>query len=80
MASRIDEILEFLAMDGDFHSIEEVSTALNISYHVCETVATFLAKYDLVQYEHLKIKINPKIRDFITATSSKPVIELTPTE
>lgn len=80
MASKIDEILEFLALNDDFHSIEEISTTLNIPLNACKTISIFLAKYDFVQYEDQQIKINPEIRDFIITTSHKAVIQLTPTE
>jgi len=80
LASKIDEILEFLALDGGFHSIEEISDALNIPSNVCKTIASFLAKYDFVQYKDLGVKIDPKIRNLIAIPSDKALIQVTPTE
>jgi len=74
LSSKIDEMLEFLALDGDWHSIKEASDALNFPCSICENIASFLAKYDFIQFRELKMRINPKMKDFVIASSDESSI------
>jgi hypothetical protein len=74
---KIDEILEFLALDSDLHSIKEISITFNISLNVCKDIVNFLAKYNFIYYKDEYLKINPRIRDFIGEASEKSVLQLT---
>lgn len=68
MVSKIDELIEFLASDGNLHSIEDISRALNIPSSVCKKVIIFLVKYDFVQFKGHKLRIDSKIRDFMDSS------------
>jgi len=69
LMSKIDEVLEFLAVEDKSHSIDEVSEALDIPYSICRSIADFLSKYDFIRIEGSRLEINPKLRDFVIASS-----------
>ena len=78
LASRIDAVLEFLSLDGNPHSVDEMSTALTIPLDECENIARFLAQYDFAQLEDMKLKIDPKTRAFVFATLKEPLLQTMP--
>ena len=80
LISKIDEILDFLAFDGGIHPLKEISATLHIPYNVCKDIASFLAKYDLVQLNDENLKINPKIRDLAVETSFQSILQITPSQ
>jgi len=74
LTSKIDEVLEFLALDSDLHSVEEVSERSSIPRNLCQDIASFLAKYGFIQFRGSKMRINPKMKDFIIATSDEETV------
>ena len=68
---KIDEVLEFLASDGNFHSIEDISRTLSIPCSMCKRIVNFLVKYDFVQFEGHKFRIDSKIRDLLYSFQSE---------
>lgn len=80
MISKIDEILDFLASDGDLHSLKETSVALNIPLNVCKDILSFLAKYDFVKLKGEDLKINPRIRELVVKTSHQSILQITPSQ
>lgn len=71
LVSKIDEVIEFLASDGNLHSIEDISRTLNIPSSMCKKIIVFLVKYDFVQFEGRKLKIDSKIRDLMDSSQSE---------
>jgi DNA-binding IclR family transcriptional regulator len=71
LVSKIDEVLEFLASDGNLHSIEDISRTLNIPSSMCKKIIVFLVKYGFVQFEGRKLKIDSKIRDLMDSSQSE---------
>ena len=65
MTSRIDEILEYLALDEGFHSIEEIMERTNVTMETCERIALFLEKYGFIRIKDLSLQIDPRVRKFI---------------
>jgi DNA-binding IclR family transcriptional regulator len=79
LKSKIDELLEYLALDDDAHSIEEISEVLGIPHDVCERIADFLSKYNFIQFNNSEAKIEPRMRDFvITSSQEKPILRILP--
>ena len=77
LLSKINDVLEFLSVEGKPYLIQEVSTALNISLDECENIARFLIKYDFAQLEDNKLMIDQKTRDFVFATLKEPLLQST---
>ena len=71
----IDEVLEFLALDNALHTTKEISGRLQIPHNTCMKIIIFLLKYDLIELEGLRIKLNPKIKNFVIATTNKEHID-----
>jgi len=77
---KIDMILEFLSADDGSHSTKEISTTLNIPLDECESITGFLVKHDFVKSEENGLKIDCKTREFVVATSDKPILQVTPAQ
>lgn len=77
MASKLDELLEFLAHDGAQHSVREIAKAINVPLQLCKDMTMFLAKYEFIQFNRHKVRINPHIRELISSTFQRNV-SLTP--
>lgn len=77
MTSKLDELLEFLAHDGAQHSVHEIAKAINVPLQLCRDMTMFLAKYEFIQFNRHKVKINPHIRELISSTFQRNV-SLTP--
>jgi DNA-binding IclR family transcriptional regulator len=77
LASRIDDVLEFLASDSNPHSVTEISTALHLPLDACETIAQFLVQYAFAQWEDTKVRIDPTTRAFVVATMKEPLLQAT---
>jgi len=75
MAKKIDEILEFLALDGSLYSVKDISITLNIPQGKCEETMHFLAKYGFVKASGKDFQINPTIGDFLLGTSEESVLQ-----
>lgn len=73
MMTKIDRLLEFLAVDGEPHPIEEVSTALGIPANICEYIAGFLEKHGFIQNEDGNLRIDSKLRELINTLSNKSI-------
>lgn len=77
MTFKLDELLEFLAIDGAQHSLREIVRAINVPLHLCKDMTAFLAKYEFIQFNGRKVMINPHTRELINATFTQKVA-LTP--
>jgi len=69
--NKVDEILEFLAMSGESYTLDEISNSIGVPCEACKEIVRFLERYGFVRKDDSKVKINPKIRVFIIATSDK---------
>ena len=69
LTSGIDMILEYLAVDERFHSIEEIVERTNVTMETCERIALFLSKYGFVRINKLSLQIDPGVRKFILDSS-----------
>ncbi len=76
--NKIDELLEFLARSGSSYRLDEVSRLVGIPYDNCEKIVQFLARHNFVHIDDSEVKINPKIRVFIIATSDETLSQLPP--
>lgn len=74
---KIDELLEILAANRHSRTLDEISRSIGITYDLCERIVQFLAEYGFVHVNGLEVKIDPKMRNFVIATSSKPPLQLT---
>lgn len=77
LTSKLDELLEFLAHDGAQHSVHEIAKAIDVPLQLCKDMTVFLAKYEFIQFNKNKVRINPHIRQLISTTFNRNV-SLTP--
>ncbi len=73
MSFKLDELLEFLAQDGAQYSISEVARAINVPDQLCKDMTAFLVKYEFIQFNGRKVRINPHIRELISTTFNRKV-------
>ncbi len=56
---KIDDFLNFLALDGDWHNLEAVEEAVNLTTDKVKIIAEFFQRYGFIQYDGKKMRINP---------------------
>jgi hypothetical protein len=71
LIDEIDGFLEFLAVDGQTHSIQEIAEILNVPRTVCKSLTDFLIKYRFIKLIDSQVMIRPEIRSFILASSEE---------
>jgi len=78
MSFVLDEFLEFLAEDGEWHSLREVVLAIHLDEDKVKKIVRFFARYGFVQFNKAqnKVKIEPELRKVVM--NSMPVEEKAP--
>ncbi len=63
MTNTLEQFLELLAMDGNWHGLDEVSSAMNLSRDKVEKIARFFARYSFILFdEEKRVRIDIKLR------------------
>jgi len=78
MSFVLDEFLEFLAENGEWHSLKEVVAAIHLDEDKVKKIVRFFARYGFVQFNKAqnRVKIEPQVREIVL--SSMPVEERVP--
>jgi len=78
MSFLLDEFLEYLAEDGEWHSLKEIVAAIHLDEDKVKKIIRFFARYGFVQFNKAqnKVKIEPQLREIVL--SSMPVEERVP--
>ena len=76
MTIDLDDFLEFLAVDGDWHGLEEVSASLQLAQNSVNKIARFFASYDFVDFDERKkrVRIHTKLRKLFVFPAETLVI------
>jgi N-acetylglutamate synthase-like GNAT family acetyltransferase len=66
----LDEFVEYLAMDGKWHSLSELIAFTRLSEEKVEKIAQFFARYGFIQFDEAKrrVKIDHVFRKIILST------------
>jgi len=66
----LDEFLEYLAMDGKWHSLSELVASTRLTEEKVEKIAQFFAHYGFIQFDEAKgkAKIDSAFRKIILST------------
>lgn len=74
--TNLDDFLEFLAVDGGWHGLEEVSAALQLTRDSVDKIARFFASYDFVDLDERKkkVRIHAKLRKLFVFSAEALVI------
>jgi len=66
----LDEFLEYLAMDGKWHSLNELVAFTRLTKEKVEKIAQFFARYGFIQLDEAKrkAKIDPAFRKIVLST------------
>ena len=77
MASHLDNFLEFLAVDGGWHGLEEISASLQLTQDGVYKIARFFANYNFVDFDEEKrrVRINAKVRKFFVLSTEDLVTD-----
>ena len=70
MSNLLDNFLEFLATDGEWHTFIELTTVLGQNEKVISLIARFFSRYNFLQFRvnEGEVKIDSKMRDLIDFT------------
>jgi len=65
LSFRIDDLFEYLAKDGKWHSVNELAIIIQMEEHRVEKIAQFFAHYSFIQINSgkNKVKIDPELRE-----------------
>jgi DNA-binding IclR family transcriptional regulator len=65
---KLDEFLAYLAMDGGWHSLEEVAGAIQVAKGKALVAARFFSRFGFVEFDREagRVRIDPKIRAWYT--------------
>ncbi len=65
--SSINEVLELL-VDGEWHTLTEVSKALKISFEELDSIVHFLSKYGFIEVgdDLIKVKVDKGFKELVT--------------
>ena len=69
MPFRVDELFEYLAKDGNWHSLNELATIIHMEEYMIEEIAQFFAHYTFIQINSVKnrVKIDPELREIFVS-------------
>jgi len=69
LSFRVDDLFEYLAKDGKWHSVNELATIIQLEKHRVEEIAKFFAYYRFIQINSIKnkVKIDPELREIFIA-------------
>lgn len=63
MIRLVSEILEFLAVDGEWHTVEEVAEALGLDVIQVSKVLKEISEFHFVEFdEQGRVRVDPKFR------------------
>ena len=65
---KLDEFLAYLAVDGGWHSLDDVAKAIQVAKDKVLMVARFFAKFDFVEFDETSgnVRIDRKTRAWYT--------------
>jgi len=65
---KLDEFLAYLAVDGGWHSLDDVAKAIQVAKDKVLMVARFFAKFDFVEFDETSgnVRIDRKTRALYT--------------
>lgn len=65
---KLDECLSYLAVDGKWHSLEDVAEAIHVAKSKVLMVVRFFARFSFVEFDRKagKVKIDRKTRAWYT--------------
>ena len=78
MSFVLDKFLEYLAEDGEWHSLREVVAAIHLDKDKVKKIIKFFARYGFIEFDKSqnKVKIEAQVREIVL--SSMPVEERVP--
>jgi len=78
MTSDLDNFLEFLAVDGGWHGLEEISAAIQLTQDSVVKIARFFARYNFVDFDERKkrVRIHAKLRRFFVLSAEALVPQM----
>ena len=78
MTSDLDNFLEFLALDGGWHGLDEVSASLQLAQDSVDKIARFFARYNFVDWDERKnrVRIHTKLRKFFILSAESLVPQM----
>ena len=66
MLGRVSRMLEFLAEDGGWHSVDEVADAAGLSPEKVETVLRRLSGFGFVEFDaEGRVRVDPELRELL---------------
>ena len=65
---KLDELLAYLAVDGGWHSLEDVAGAIQVTKSKALVAARFHSRFGFVEFDREagRVRIDPKIRAWYT--------------
>jgi DNA-binding IclR family transcriptional regulator len=67
MPGRLSEVLEFLAEDGGWHTVEKVAEAVGVSPEKAEKLLRDLSELGLVHFdEEGRVRIDPELKRLLS--------------
>lgn len=74
MALAVDGFLEYLAVDGEWHSLNEVVAYLQLKKSEVMEIAKFFARFRFIQLDETrrKVKIQPNVRELFASSAEEP--------
>ncbi len=70
MSNILDTFLEFLATDGEWHTVKELTTVLGQNDKLISLIVRFFSRYNFLQFrvDERKVRIDPKMRELVDFT------------
>lgn len=65
--TKIDRVLWHL-LDGKWHTLNKVSEALQIDIEKLEKIATFLDKFNFIEFNAPRVRITPETKKLLEET------------
>ena len=82
MSFILDKFVEFLATDGEWHNLSELSAALGLTDKKTLIITRFFSRYDFLQFnvDEKRVKIDVKMRELILSTLQEkiPIMAIRP--
>jgi DNA-binding IclR family transcriptional regulator len=67
MPGKLSEVLEFLAGDGEWHTVGEVAEAVGISLEKAEKLLRDLSEFRFIHFdEEGRVRIDPELKRLLT--------------
>ena len=74
MSIAVDKFLEYLAVDGGWHSLNEVVAYLQLEKGEVMEIAKFFARFRFIQLDETRreVRIQPNVRKLFASTVEEP--------